>query len=161
MLQNNLYMLVECLLSCDYKVQIESNGDRLAVCFERINILTNAAMLVVSPKVVGGRYHELSSTVMNRADVLKFVTDKRSESPYNMPPPFAGEFAKYNGAHNVFVSPLTVYNEGVGDGETANIFTPGLIDIEKTIDNFHWAAAIAMEQGFRLSLQTHVILGLP
>lgn len=145
--------------------QIESNGTRL------LPIPVTGVYLVVSPKIPvmkdrlgtpfpssSSYYHELNKRILDRADCLKFVVDSASSSPYHEIPDYA---LRFNQRRSVYVSPIAVYKREVLEGEVASIWTPGLIDWDATKANHAYAASLAMEHGFIVSIQMHLYLTIP
>lgn len=162
MIQNNLTKLVDGLLAARFRVQIESNGDRLAKGFSE-STLCNDSMLVVSPKVNprSKRYQRLSKEVFNRVDALKFVVEADKSSPYHELPDYVYDFVmKKNTASKVFVSPCTVYLRPVAENEVASVWTQGLINREETAANYAYAAELCMKSGYSLSCQIHTFLAV-
>ena len=160
MLQN-ITRFVEFLLRVGWLVQIESNGDRLAEGFGESSLCSDA-MLVVSPKVLPNknRYPRLKQEVFHRADYLKFVVEANPESPYHTIPPYVYEWnLRFRKSTRVYVSPVTAYKRPVDVGETASIWTSGLIDMEETQRNYAYAAELCLKNGYRLSCQLHTLVG--
>ena len=157
MLQSNIVHLIESMP--DYKFQIESNGDRLAVGFAE-SAACKKAMLVVSPKVnpKSQAYQNLPRTVFQRADVLKFVVEADVSSPYNDIPHYASEWGRFgkNTVGSVYISPITVYKRAVKEGERANIWDDTLIDREATRRNYEYAASLCIRSGYTFSCQQHL-----
>jgi len=160
------------------EIQVESNG-----LIERLLPLNTT--LVVSPKCtepgqagpVKGRYLRPLEAVLSRADCLKFVVDSNPLNAYHMPPDWAYEWMREQ-EKPVYVSPMNCYQEGrplklmtqanaqPGDlsarneGEAVSFWTPGLLDRTRNEANHHHAGELCLKYGFRLSLQTHLYVGL-
>lgn len=159
MMQDNVWHLSKALMDRGLRVQIESNGDRLAPGFKDDPLVGLA--LVVSPKVVAARkgYGQFRLDVMQRATVVKFLLDHREESPYHgIPEPFQKE-RQLRG--KVMVSPVTVYEREVAPGEIASFWTDGMVNKMLTSRNAEYTAHFAMRYGVRVSLQTHLLLSMP
>lgn len=162
MLQDNITRLIGRLHLAGCRVQIESNGDRLAAGFIESDVCRRA-MLVVSPKInpSSKQYNRLSEAVFKRADYLKFIVDAHKASPYHLLPPYVYEWSMAkNSGDRVYVSPWTVYQRGVELDETASIWQEDLIDKERTRANMAHAVSLCLRHGHKLSLQTHLITGV-
>lgn len=155
LLHSRMDELVVALHDQGYTVQIETNGDLLR--------LTSAprAVVVVSPKVSAraARYTKPHKEMLERADYLKFVVDADPASAYHTLPEYAYEFADRKGSHHVFVSPINEYARPLEPGELATMWGT-MYDKEKCRVNHAYAAKLAMEKAFRLSLQTHLYVEL-
>lgn len=149
MIQNNLSPLCERLMRMGKWVQIESNGDRLAVGFP------SGPVLVVSPKVTRGSYRPIADEVWARADALKFVVSGDTNSPYYLLPNYVQE-RDGSVAETVFVSPLTEYLVPHKAGEPVSAWDPGLVDVTKTRRNYQRAVELAMRYGYHVSIQQHL-----
>ncbi len=157
MIQNNLTKLVNELITASFRVQIESNGDRLAKGFSE-DIFCRYSMLVVSPKInpSSKRYQRLALEVFNRVDALKFVVEADKSSPYHELPEYVYDWVmKKNTASKVYVSPCTIYLRPVAENEIASIWTQGLINREETAANYAYAAELCIKNGYSLSCQVH------
>ena len=156
MMQDNVVGLIEYLGKHGWEhSQIESNGDRLASGFLE-NRYCITSELVVSPKVTRGRYHALKPDVLHRANALKYVISSDPASPYHFP----GDFSGLKEPEQIFISPMTVYRRAVIAGEVVNAWDLGLIDHPATMRNYQWAAKLAMQQGYRLSMQQHLFFSV-
>ena len=153
MLQDNIVPFLKEAWGWGKKVQIESNGDRLAKDYGK-----HLATLVVSPKVNPGSltYQDLSGDVWDAADYFKFVVDAREGSPYNFLPNYAWDIPK----EKIFVSPLAVYKREVQAGEVASVWSDTLLDKELTKQNYAYAARIAQGNSFLLSTQQHLLVNI-
>ncbi len=153
-LQPNLSALIAALNKIHKKVQIESNGDRLADGYAK-----GIATLVVSPKIVPSTqtYKPLREDVSNALDYLKFVVDARPESPYNTLPLWAFE----RDHSQIYISPLAVYKRAVALGEISSFWTDDLLDREATAANYRYAGFVAKTNNFRLSIQSHLLVDMP
>ena len=130
-LRQEIGPLCEALLAKGLRVQIETNGTLWRELPAGVNI-------VCSPKVTNGAYHPIRPEVLARADGLKFIVSTTRPHYRNV-----GEVGQATHAVPVYVQPM---DEG---------------DAEKNRDNMLHAASLAQNYGYRLSLQTHKILGIP
>lgn len=156
MMQNNLVHLIEAMPS--FRIQIESNGDRLPRGFAESEACQKS-MLVVSPKVNprSQRYPRLSTEVMDRADCLKFVVSADQHSPYHNVPPYLWEYIMKKSVSSVCVSPMTIYKRVVEPAEIANLWDTTLVDHEATKKNYAYAARLCIKYGYHLSIQSHLL----
>lgn len=143
--------LVLKLISLGYIVQIESNGD-----FLRTDSLPGA-IIVVSPKVnvrtltYGNKHGALQS----RADYIKILISENFNDPYHTLPDFAFDCRK----DKILLSPIAVYKEALSVDEVSSVWN-SKCDQEQTSKNYAYAANLALEHGFKLSLQTHLFLAV-
>jgi len=160
------------------ELQIETNG-----LIERLLPLTT--VLVVSPKCSGpmlpvrgtlkrGRYLRPLPAVLQRADCLKFVVDSDPLNTYHTVPDWAYQWM-YEQGKPVYVSPMNHYQEGKplqlmkhaatlehhSEYIAPSFWTPGLLDRHRNEDNHTHAAQLCLKYGYRLSLQTHLLVHLP
>lgn len=129
-LRQEITPLCRELLARGYRVQIETNGTLWRELPPEVNI-------VCSPKASKGRYHALRADVLARADALKFIISAHQ--------PEYADVAEVGQA--AYTMPIYVQPMDEGD-ETLNA------------ENRARAVALAMEHGYRLSLQTHKLLGI-
>jgi 7-carboxy-7-deazaguanine synthase len=118
------------LLDIGYRVQIETNGTLYRPVPEGVDI-------VCSPKVTDGRYHPVRPDLLARASALKFIVSA-THPDYRT----VGEVGQKGRIVPIYVQPM---DEG---------------DAQKNAANRDHAAQMAMREGYRLSLQTHKILGI-
>lgn len=159
MIQNNTTRFCEALVSANFAVQIESNGDRLADGFNN-DPYCGAVTLVVSPKIVVSKkaYNSLAFDVSRRVDYLKFVVDARPSSPYHHLPSYAKEFEARHNCHHIYISPVTVYKGVVPEGTPASMWNSTYVDHHLTRLNHNYAALMSKKTGYKLSLQQHLYL---
>lgn len=160
MLQDNIVPLIEAMPA--FRVQLESNGDRLARGFVESEVCKKA-MLVVSPKINprSQKYPRLSDTVLRRADCLKFVVSADPHSPYHDIPPYVWEYImKKNSVTSVCISPMTIYKRAVAPGEIANLWDDTLVDRDLTKLNYAYAAALCIKHGYHFTHQSHLLTGV-
>lgn len=122
--------LCEALLARGYRVQIETNGTLWREIPREVNI-------VCSPKMSGGRYHPLREDLLARLAAVKFIV--------------SATHAQYRDVAEVGQSAhhVPVYVQPMDEGDAA-----------KNAANQAHALALAQARGYRLSLQTHKLLGI-
>ncbi len=129
-LRQNIAPLCDALLEEDFLVQIETNGTLFRP-------LPYSVDIVCSPKVTNGRYHPLRADLLERVNALKFVISAGRADYADVP-----EVGQHTRQIPVYVQPM---DEG---------------DEVKNNANITRAIQLCTEHGYRLSLQTHKILGL-
>jgi 7-carboxy-7-deazaguanine synthase len=129
-LRQNIAPLCEALLAAGFGIQIETNGTLYRELPPEVDI-------ICSPKVSGGSYHPLRPDLLARASALKFIVSA-TDAQYSAVP----ELGQGAAGVPVYVQPMDEY-------------TP-----EKNAANHAHALALAMQHGYRLSLQTHKILDI-
>jgi 7-carboxy-7-deazaguanine synthase len=92
--------------------------------------------IVCSPKNTGGGYFPLREDLLARVNALKFLIS-HDRADYNHVP----DVGQKDGVA-IYVQPMDEYDE------------------EKNRRNLQYAAEVAMKRGYRLSLQTHKIVGI-
>lgn len=122
--------LCDAALSMGRMVQIETNGTLWRDIPEGVDI-------VCSPKPSNGRYHTLRSDVLARSSAIKFIVSAHNEA-HMVVPDIGQEAANVP----VYVQPMDEQDE------------------VKNAANIKHAMRLCMEYGYRLSLQTHKILGI-
>lgn len=153
MLQDNLVPFLEYLgRNRWHNIQIESNGDRLARNFDSSK-WCETVELVVSPKATKQGYRVLPSEVLARANSFKCLIDTEEE-PYTALP----TYVRCKDPHNIFLSPITVYNQPVSAGWQVGFLN--VIDRERTASNYAYAAKLALQHGYRVSMQQHLFFGV-
>ncbi len=127
-LRQNIAQFCEKLLANGFMVQIETNGTLYRNLPQRIDI-------ICSPKNTGQGYMPIRGDLLEKISALKFIISASENNYRNI-----GEVgqSKYN--IPVFVQPMD-------EGSAA-----------KNAANTELALALAMQYGYRLSLQTHKIL---
>ena len=155
LLQPGLEPLVAELHAQGYIVQIETNGDLL-----RLESVPRA-IVVVSPKVSmrTKEYKMLPVGALGRADYLKFLVEDKPDSPYRDIPGYAYEFADRLGSQKVFISPISEYQRDIRPKEVASMWSD-LFDKEVASRNHAYAARFVMQQGLRMSIQSHLFMSL-
>lgn len=118
------------LLAAGLEVQIETNGTLWRDIPKEVHI-------ICSPKMSGGAYHALRPDLLARTDALKFIVSA-SHSHYRD----VGEVGQRDAHTPVYVQPMDEY------------------DPKKNEANRAHALHLAQTHGYRLSLQTHKLLGI-
>lgn len=129
-LRQNIAPLCEALLAKGLRVQIETNGTLWRELPAAVNV-------VCSPKVTDGKYHPLRPDLLARVDALKFIVSA-DEGEYHT----VGEVGQSGTSIPVYVQPMDEY------------------DPARNAKNMAHALALAQTHGYRLSLQTHKMLGI-
>ena len=129
-LRQNITPLCEALIADGFKVQIETNGTLFRHLPEAVDI-------VCSPKNTGGGYFPLRGDLLPRISALKFIVS--AQDPLYGAVPDVGQ-----GAY-----PIPVYVQPMDEYDSA-----------RNSANYALAVSLAMQYGYRLSLQTHKILGI-
>ncbi len=130
-LRQEIGPLCEALLAAGLRVQIETNGTLWRELPTGVNI-------VCSPKVTNGGYHPIRPEVLERAAALKFIISTTR--------PHYGAVGEVGQS----IRPLPVYVQPMDEGNEP-----------QNRENMVYAAHLAQTHGFRLSLQTHKIIGIP
>lgn len=131
-LRQPITLLCEMLIQDGYKVQIETNGTLMRDIPDEVEI-------ICSPKITNSSYSKLRPDVLSRINALKFIVSK-SLKGYDAIPD-VGQSAVDNYIE-VFVQPMDQY------------------DADKNKENIQHALKIALDNGYRFSLQTHKIIGI-
>ena len=122
--------LCDALIQNGYKVQIETNG----TIFRELN---TAIEIICSPKNTGSGYHPIRDDLLRRINAIKFVISATNKDYSGISE--VGQ-SKYN--IPVFLQPMDEY------------------DPLKNRQNQDHAVKLAFLTGYRVSLQTHKILGI-
>jgi len=129
-LRQNIEPLCEALLAEGFKVQIETNGTLWRE-------LPKGVEIVCSPKNTNGNYFPVRNDLLARVNAFKFIISAKNEQ-YN----HVGEVGQKQYNTPVYVQPMDEYDE------------------MRNKENLALALQLAAENGYRLSLQTHKILGI-
>jgi len=123
--------LCEQLLAAGFQVQIETNGTLYRE-------LPPGVEIICSPKNAGKGYFPIRPDLLERVTAFKFILSR--QDPLYMEVPEVGQ-----SEHNtpVYVQPMDEYDEG------------------RNRENRAFAQQIALDKGYRFSLQLHKILGIP
>lgn len=128
--RQNIAPLCDMLVERGMEVQIETNGTLYRPVHKRVNI-------VCSPKAVNGRYAPLREDILARANALKFILSESDAEYDHVPDVGQGRF------HTpVYVQAMDEY------------------DAAKNARNKRYAVEIAAKEGYKLSIQTHKMLGV-
>jgi 7-carboxy-7-deazaguanine synthase len=129
-LRQPIEYLCKNLIEQGFKVQIETNGTLY-------RSLPNEVDIVCSPKNAGHGYHAIRPDLLARVNALKFIVSAHHTLYQSV-----AEVGQ--SLHNtpVYVQPMDEY------------------DAEKNRANVTLAKKLALEYGYRLSLQTHKIIGV-
>lgn len=130
-LRQPIALLCETLLEMDFLVQIETNGTLYRPLPYGIDI-------ICSPKVTNGIYFPIRADLLERLTAFKFLISASNTDYFEVP-----EIGQAQFNVPVYVQPMDEYDEA------------------KNIANLSRALQLAMERGYRLSLQTHKILNIP
>lgn len=123
--------LVAQLVEQGFKVQIETNGTLYRE-------LPPEADIVCSPKNTGQGYGALRADILERANALKFIISETHPQYREV-----GKVGQAGRAIPIYVQPMDEYDE------------------HKNRQNLMRATKLALENGYRLSIQTHKIAGIP
>lgn len=129
-LRQNIVPLCKALIADGFKVQIETNGTLYWP-------LPDEVAIVCSPKNTSGTYAPIREDLLSRLQALKFLISKH-DGKYS----HVGEVGQSRYGTPVYVQPMDEY------------------DPARNAANLAYATEIAMRHGYRLSLQTHKILGI-
>jgi organic radical activating enzyme len=169
LLQTNLWELLAILPRYFDTIQIESNGTPayfFAPALGRQDWLDIPVMLVVSPKANDRlkKYTPTPPAVLAHTSALKFLLSADPESVYHTVPDWAAADKRLRNAARdlipVYVSPIAVYKKAY-QGEVSSIWDRELIDAEATQRNYVYAAQYCIDNGYILSLQTHLFTAIP
>ena len=164
-LLQNPCQLIAKFLEKGWIVQIETNGyfwhEELGDLFDSGEFNDEKIKLVVSPKVNARMiYPNLNQFIRIYMTALKIVVDADPQSPYYLPPTYASEL-KGDGVE-VFVSPIMHYRSAPSpNSKTTSVWgddTP--LDLKRCEENFRYAAKLVIENNWRLSMQSHLWMGV-
>jgi len=124
-------VLCEALLEADYLVQIETNGTLFRP-------LPYGLDIVCSPKISDTQYHPIREDLLERVTAFKFIISTTDARYADVP-----EVGQSSFNIPVYVQPMDELDETINKA------------------NLSQAMKLSMERGYRLSLQTHKILGIP
>ena len=159
-------------------VRINEKGEVTNNLLEPAKILNNT--IVCSPKMGSAScYNEkqFDEVVLARIDYLKFVVEAPSSNEktlYSNLPKYVEEFKKYHPSNRIYVSGINVYKRptSIAEGEAPCLFDSvegvgnydsekgPLYDLKQCYENYKYAAKIALENGYRLNFQLHLLYGL-
>jgi 7-carboxy-7-deazaguanine synthase len=128
--RQNIAPLCEALLAEGFKVQIETNGTLWRE-------LPDAVDIICSPKNTSGKYVPVREDLLPRVSAFKFIISA-ADKKYN----HVGNVGQEKYKTPVYVQPMDEYDD------------------LRNAANMALALKLAREQGYRLSLQMHKILGI-
>lgn len=128
--RQNIAPLCEALLAEKFRVQIETNGTLY-------RSLPDAVDIVCSPKNTGQGYFPVREDLLSRVNAFKFIIS-RHDAKYN----HVADVGQGRYHTPVYVQPMDEY------------------DAVRNAENLALAKELAMTYGYRLSLQTHKLLGI-
>lgn len=129
-LRQPIEKLCDVLIEEGYKVQVETNG----TLFRNLNL---AVEIICSPKNTGAGYFPIREDLLRRVNSFKFIISKNAKEYAEVP-----ELGQSKYDISVFLQPMDEYDE------------------VKNKINMAYAVELCMKFGYRLSLQTHKILGI-
>lgn len=129
-LRQNIVPICEMLIAQGFKIQIETNGTLWRPLPKDVHI-------VCSPKNTGQGYFPLRQDMLVRANALKFIISK-GNAHYN----HVAELGQNTYNTPVYIQPMDEYNDMLN------------------ADNLAFTLALAKQHGYRLSLQTHKLVGI-
>ena len=123
--------LCEALLNAGFAIQVETNGTLYRP-------LPEAVHMVCSPKNPGGgTYAPMRGDVLQRANALKFIVSAHIEAYAQV-----ADVGQGTSGTPVYVQPMDEQDD------------------TKNAENIRYAAELAAREGYKLSLQTHKIIGV-
>ena len=130
-LRQPIEKLCQELLSLGFEVQIESNGTIY-------RDLPDEVKIICSPKVTNGKYHQIRPDLLKKIAALKFIISVGNKDYADV-----GEVGQKNFPQiPVYVQPMDEYDE-----------VKNKTNLQRTIE-------LANNCGYRISLQTHKIMGV-
>lgn len=122
--------ICKALIDDGFDIQIETNGTLYHEIPKEVDI-------VCSPKSSNGKYYPIREDILQRISAFKFIVSKEMEGYQAVEE--VGQ-SQYN--IPVYIQPMDEYNA------------------EKNQQNMEYTVNMALEQGYRLSLQTHKIINV-
>jgi organic radical activating enzyme len=158
-LQANVLALITKALCHFSAIQVETNGTqpKFFEQAEHMGLIGDDRLeFIVSPKANERlkKYPQVPEKVQWWAHAYKFVISADPESAHHTIPEWALRSHKI-----VMVSPMTVYKKPY-EGEVSSIWDADLVDQEQTAANYRYAAAYALKNNLRLSIQMHTITAI-
>jgi len=129
-LRQPIEALCELLIQHGFIVQLETNG----TLYRQLPLLTE---IVCSPKNTNGKYFPIREDLLERITAIKFIISAAKPEYADI-----AEVGQSRRAIPVFLQPMDEYNE------------------HQNKLNMKLATELALKYGYRLSLQTHKILGI-
>jgi organic radical activating enzyme len=135
-------------------VQIETNGDLLRYDSLQRAIIVTSPKAVLDSNMVTGSYKRMPPGALHRTDYLKLLIEDIEESAYYDIPDYVYDFADAKESYRVMLSPIAAYRRlpKVKEG-----FWGDCLDRAQTQHNYNRAVKIALDRGFRVSFQTHLL----
>ena len=166
-------------------VQIESNGIQVPKDIpEDVTLVVSPKCSEKDGKPIG--YLKPNADMLARADYLKFVLSADPVSPYHLVPEWALQWLDRDDddsfrflERQIYVSPMNIYNKEPEKGKLARMsneerdldtrstvdevisfWEPGLLNMAANQANHEHAGRYALNNGLRLSLQSHLLVSL-
>lgn len=130
-LRQPLALLCQQLLEAGYEVQIETNG----TLFQELH---DDVQIVCSPKISNGKYAKIRPDLLQRLNALKFLVSGNIIGYDAVPDVGQSAFDHIE----IFVQPMDEYDD------------------KKNQVNYNLAVDIALEKGYKISIQTHKVIGV-
>lgn len=135
-LRQPIERLCEELIARGFLVQIETNG----TLFRN---LPREVKIICSPKISGGKYHKIRADLLARIDALKFIISASNQEYQGFADVGQNEIEEKTGKEIfIYLQPMDEYDE------------------EKNRANVARVLELAAQNGARISLQMHKILGI-
>ncbi len=129
-LRQNIAPLCEALIAEGFKVQIETNGTLYRELPKDVDI-------ICSPKNTGNGYFPVRDDLLARVNAFKFIISAQDKLYDHV-----GDVGQQTYSTPIYVQPMDEYDE------------------KRNAANMALALRLATEHGYRLSLQTHKMLGI-
>jgi organic radical activating enzyme len=177
LLQENITEFMADQLPRFREVQVESNGIPDTEVPEGVTLVCSPKCMEKSGVAV--KYYAPSSTILDRADCLKFVMSADVNSPYSTIPDWAFEWKAKNPNKEIYISPMNIYNsfpqkikllraekgsitmaERSTVDEVISFWEPGLLNLAENQKNHEYTGRFCLQHGFRLNMQQHLYVGM-
>lgn len=129
-LRQNIIPLCKRLLDDGFKVQIETNGTLFLDLPKEVEI-------ICSPKNVSGFYSPIRPDLLERVTAFKFIISASNKKYSGV-----AEVGQTNANKPAYVQPMDEQDQ------------------QKNSDNLELCKKLALENGYKISLQTHKIMGI-
>jgi 7-carboxy-7-deazaguanine synthase len=157
-LLQNPHQFIRLALTKGWRVQVETNGyfwtEELAQLKHEYPL---DFLVVVSPKVnARWIFPEPSIALVVDATCFKFVVDASPSSPYHYLPDYAR--AVHSSGTPIYISPLNIYRNDPNprDNRPTIWGDDSPLDLVRCRENHRYAAEMALRNGWRLNVQTHL-----
>lgn len=176
LLQENLSKFMQEQLPLFKAVQVESNGTPDTEVPAGVTLVCSPKCIEKNGKAV--KYLAPSSTILNRADCLKFVMTAEEGNPYHTVPEWALEWKAQTGK-DIYCSPMNVYNsfpqkikllraekgeitmaERSTVDEIISWWEPGLLNMTENESNHKYVGQYCMQHGLKMQMQMHLFASL-